>query len=249
MQHRLLDLVGEVYALLDLDAFRPGILDASRRAVQSDWASLNDIGPAPGAAHSLVDPPLPVELHVAFAEYARENHLLQHFLDTRDGRAHRMSDVCTQAAFHATDLYREVYAKIGLEYQMSFVFPAQEDHVLAVVLSRRQHDFSDEEVELVEAARPNLIQALRNAREHSALRQRLGEGSPVPLRDLRAYGLTSREAQVLRHVATGGSNADIARELSLSARTVQKHLENAYRKLGVKTRSEAARIAWATYAD
>lgn len=235
--------------MLDLDTFRPGLLDAIRRAVPSDWASLNDIGPEPGDALSLVEPPLPVELHVAFAEHAQDNHLLRHFQATRDGRAHRMSDVCTPDEFHATNLYREIYAKIGLEYQMSFVFPAQEDHVLAVVLSRTDHDYSDEEVALVEAARPHLIQAYRNAREHSALLQRLGDGSPVPPRDLRAYGLTSREAQVLRRVATGGSNADIARELSVSARTVQKHLENAYRKLGVSTRSEAARLAWATYVD
>lgn len=233
--------------MLDLDAFRPGLLDAIRRAVPSDWASLNDIGPEPGDAMSLVEPPLPVELHVAFAQHAQDNHLLQHFQATRDGRAHRMSDVCTEAEFRETDLYREVYAKIGLEFQMSFVFPAQEDHVLAVVLSRKHRDYSDEEVELVETARPHLIQAFRNAREHSALRQRLGESSPVPPRDLRAYGLTSREAQVVRRVATGGSNADIARELSLSARTVQKHLENAYRKLGVSTRSEAARLVWSTY--
>ena len=248
MERRLLDLVGEAYAVLELGAFRPALLEALRRAVPSDWASLNDIGPGPGEVLSLVEPPIPVELHVAFARHAHENPLLQHFQRTRDARAYRMSDVATHEQLHATALYREVYAVIGLEYQMAFVLPARDGHVLAPVLSRRHNDFTDEEVAFVEAARPHLIQAYRNAREHSVLLQRLGEAAPAPPVDLSAHGLTRREAEVLRHVAAGRSNADVAQDLAVSTRTVQKHLENAYRKLGVKSRSEAARIAWSTYA-
>lgn len=57
-------------------------------------------------------------------------------------------------------------------------------------------------------------------------------------------GLTAREAQVLRLVALGGSNRYVAGRLGVSGRTVQKHLENAFRKLDVTTRSEAAERAW-----
>ena len=249
MERRLLDLVGEVYGLLELDAFRPALLEALRRCVPSDWGSFNDIGPEPGDVVSLVEPPLPVDVHVAFAKYAHENHLVQHFQRTRDARVRRMSDVCTREEFHATDLYRHVYGPLGLEHQLAFVLPAPGDHVLGVVLNRRTHDFTDAEVGFLEIARPHLTQAYRNAREHSRLLRRLGEAAAIPPRDLRAHGLTKREAEVLRHVAAGRSNADVARQLDLSARTVQKHLENAYRKLGVRTRSEAARIAWAASAD
>jgi DNA-binding CsgD family transcriptional regulator len=249
MQRRLLDLVGEVYALLELDAFRPGLLEALRRALPCDWTALNDIGPKPGEVTSLVEPPLPVELHEAFARLAQQNPLVQHFQRTRSARAHRLSDVCTQEELRATELYDAVYAPIGLKYQMAFVLPAPGGHVLGVVLSRRHEDFTDDEVAFVESARPHLTQAYRNAREHTALLMRLGRASAVPPMDLRAHGLTKREAEVLRRVATGRSNADVARDLSLSARTVQKHLENAYRKLGVRSRSEAAQIAWATYGE
>lgn len=249
MDRRLLDLVGEAYSVLELAVFRPALLEAVRRAVACDWASYNDVGTEPGDAVSLVEPPLPVELHVAFARYAQQNPLLQHFQRTRDGRVHRMSDVTTPEDFMATDLYREVYGPIGLRYQMSFVLPSRDQRVLAIVLSRREQDFTDEEVTLVETARPHLIQSYRNALEHSKLLRRLGSSTSVPLKDLRAHGLTKREAEVLRHVAAGRSNADVAEELALSARTVQKHLENAYRKLGVTSRSEAARIAWTSYAE
>ena len=61
---------------------------------------------------------------------------------------------------------------------------------------------------------------------------------------LQDLGLTPREAEVAQLVATGGSNRDIAARLGVSDRTVQKHLERSFRKLGVKTRSEAAARAW-----
>lgn len=52
-------------------------------------------------------------------------------------------------------------------------------------------------------------------------------------------GLSAREAEVLALLAAGGSNEAAARRLDLSRRTVEKHLENAYRKLGVGGRAEA----------
>ncbi len=51
--------------------------------------------------------------------------------------------------------------------------------------------------------------------------------------------LTPREAEVLRLVSTGKSNREIADELFLSTRTVERHVENLYRKLDVHTRAEA----------
>jgi DNA-binding CsgD family transcriptional regulator len=62
---------------------------------------------------------------------------------------------------------------------------------------------------------------------------------------LQAAGLTAREAQVVRLVALGSSNRDVAAALGVSDRTVGKHLEHAFRKLEVRTRSEAAARAWA----
>jgi DNA-binding CsgD family transcriptional regulator len=53
-------------------------------------------------------------------------------------------------------------------------------------------------------------------------------------------GLTSREAEVLRLVAAGMSNAEIAARLVLSGRTVDNHVAAILRKLGVRTRHEAS---------
>ena len=56
-------------------------------------------------------------------------------------------------------------------------------------------------------------------------------------------GLTQREQQVLRLVASGERNKEIADRLSLSVRTVRFHIENLYRKLGVQSRTQAVRVA------
>jgi two-component system response regulator DegU len=57
-------------------------------------------------------------------------------------------------------------------------------------------------------------------------------------------GLTPAETTVLTHVAHGQSNADVAHELNVSERTIGKHLQRIYHKLGVTNRSQAATHAW-----
>jgi DNA-binding CsgD family transcriptional regulator len=52
-------------------------------------------------------------------------------------------------------------------------------------------------------------------------------------------GLTPRESEILREVATGATNDQIAARLAVSPRTVQKHLEHVFGKLGVGTRMAA----------
>jgi DNA-binding NarL/FixJ family response regulator len=56
-------------------------------------------------------------------------------------------------------------------------------------------------------------------------------------------GLTAREVDVLRLVALGLSDAEVAERLVLSVRTVNAHLRSVYRKLGVRSRAAAGRFA------
>lgn len=57
-------------------------------------------------------------------------------------------------------------------------------------------------------------------------------------------GLTEREVEVLRHVADGLSNNEIAERLFLSAKTVSRHLSNIYTKIGVTSRAGATAFAF-----
>jgi non-specific serine/threonine protein kinase len=56
-------------------------------------------------------------------------------------------------------------------------------------------------------------------------------------------GLSAREVEVLRLVARGLTNAQIAKELYISPRTVNAHMGSVYHKIGTSTRAEAARFA------
>jgi len=79
------------------------------------------------------------------------------------------------------------------------------------------------------------------ARLHFSEKAKQAVSSPSP-----AYpaGLTAREIEVLRLVATGYPDARIARELVLSPRTINTHLRSIYAKLGVSSRTAATRSAF-----
>ena len=89
-------------------------------------------------------------------------------------------------------------------------------------LIRRASDFTPRERALFGIVAPALERELRE-RPRSAL----------------PPSLTLQERRVLHHLATGLTNAEIADRLVVMPSTVRKHLENAYRKLGVSNRLAA----------
>ncbi len=66
----------------------------------------------------------------------------------------------------------------------------------------------------------------------------------VPQTAAQASGLTERELSILKLVAEGLSNLEIANRLFVTEQTVKFHLSNIYRKLGVANRTEATRYAY-----
>jgi DNA-binding CsgD family transcriptional regulator len=83
--------------------------------------------------------------------------------------------------------------------------------------------FSEREKAMLALARPHVA-------ELHTRRDRELRGEP---------NLTPRQWEVLRRVAAGASNTQIARDLGLSEATVRKHLENVFLRLGVQSRTEA----------
>jgi DNA-binding NarL/FixJ family response regulator len=76
--------------------------------------------------------------------------------------------------------------------------------------------------------------------------ERLGAAPDVMRVDSpgRTAGLTERELEVLRHLAAGETNRAIAGELTLSERTVDRHVSNIFAKLGVSSRVAATAYAY-----
>ncbi|MFK3796353.1 response regulator [Pseudomonas sp. NPDC088444] len=89
-----------------------------------------------------------------------------------------------------------------------------------------------------------ILQSARNASQPMGL-----DHAPAYDRLASRFQLTEREFEVLRWVACGKTNKDIADILQLSPRTVNKHLEHIYIKLGVETRTAATSVAMAAMSE
>src|SRR5208283_3821215 len=62
---------------------------------------------------------------------------------------------------------------------------------------------------------------------------------------LRALGLTDRQAQALHTITLGHTPTETAARMGIARRTLDKHLQHAYDKLGVSTLAQATASAWA----
>jgi DNA-binding NarL/FixJ family response regulator len=127
-------------------------------------------------------------------------------------------------------------------------------HLKAIVLSAHAHSERIEQAlkagavaYVVKTAHAeDLSSAIRQSFDHSVfLATSQGAPPPEPVRELDddATGLTKREREILRLVAEGHSNAELARMLWVTEQTVKFHLSNIYRKLDVANRTEASRWA------
>ena len=79
----------------------------------------------------------------------------------------------------------------------------------------------------------SIVDAVLRAAGHESRRER----------GIAPAGLTEREGEVLRLLARGGTLKTIARELGLSVKTVDRHVQNIYAKAGVRTRAAATLFA------
>ena len=97
---------------------------------------------------------------------------------------------------------------------------------------------------LAKSVDPNdLPSTLRQAVEGNFFSASAVTGEPES-NTAKAAGLTERERSILEALAKGKSNDEIAKELWVTQQTVKFHLTNIYRKLGVKNRTEATRLAY-----
>jgi ATP/maltotriose-dependent transcriptional regulator MalT len=135
----------------------------------------------------------------------------------------------TAQLWGAAEIQREA---IGLQFS-----PVESSHYAPYVAAARARlEETSWEAELTEGRAMTLDQAIDYALEQPAIQ----EETAAPYYPA---GLSAREAEVLKLVASGLTNAQIAKQLFISPNTVNRHLNSIYHKLGVSSRAAATRFA------
>lgn len=139
----------------------------------------------------------------------------------------RLSDSWTERDYARTPL-GSLFAAMGVRHDVRVPMTPRGGTDRRLLLFRHDGpDFTERELLMLQLIRPHLAE-LHERRD----------------RELRSEpNLTPRQWEILRQVATGASDIQIARALGLSQATVPKHLENIFLRLHVLSRTEAlARI-------
>jgi DNA-binding CsgD family transcriptional regulator len=170
-----------------------------------------------------------------FETYFHEHPLLVHYRATGSSGPAKISDFVSRRRFHRLSIYSEYFRHIPVDDQIAFSVDCAADGLIAAfALSRSGSDFSDDDRAILCAIKEPLTNGLRRVRDRRSARAALAAADSGTLTNL-----TDREAQILQLAARGRTNRSIAREFGVSPRTVAKHLEHIYRKLGVTSRAAA----------
>jgi DNA-binding CsgD family transcriptional regulator len=218
-----LDLLGAMSeAALDKASFARLGVDGLPALVASEFTTLSICHLASGKREVFGLPAgaLSAQDRAAFDRHFHE-HPLVRFHAYQGGRVpQRITDSVPFEQFRRTALYNDYYRRIRIDHAIALPIYVRDGLLVSFVLNRTRRDFTDRECALLEVLRPYLAK----------IYQRINTVGQ----------LTTREAEVLRWVAAGKSDAQIGAILRISARTVQKHLQNIYDKLGVESRTAAA---------
>jgi DNA-binding CsgD family transcriptional regulator len=163
-----------------------------------------------------------------FDRFFEVHPLVRYHASHLGGGAHRISDSLPRARFRETALYNEYYRHIGIDHVVAVLLFVDRGLLVSFVLNRNGRDFSDRERALLDLVREPLAALYRNL---------LARGRKA--RGFDALPVTRREREVLAWLAAGKTDRDISEILGMSPRTVQKHLQHIYVKLGVETRTAA----------
>jgi DNA-binding CsgD family transcriptional regulator len=164
----------------------------------------------------------------------RSHPVLGHWIDGHTGVAVVSALVTDRHAWRNSEAFSLLQQGLGCT-ETAGIRINTGDYAVRMIGVARQRDFTREEIELLEdLERP--VNVLTAHADWLAGIQRTTDGAGSPLRRATDAGLTSREFEVLQLLADGLLASTIADRLSISPRTVHRHLTHIYRKLDTHDR-------------
>lgn len=234
-----LEAVGAVgEAASGLESFMRGGVHCLPRLIASDLTHVSVCDLETGKRNVVTDVPGAIcsRDQQAFNRHFARNPLVLEHGHNPGAHAVRISDLLPETQFRCSPLFDEYYRAVGINYVMALPVHVEGRELVSFVFNRIDRDFTETERACAEAIRPLLGNLYRMAR---ALDARAAWGAPAPIPPAADACLTCRERQVLQWLGSGKTDKDIATILGISPRTVHKHLQRIYEKLGVETRTAA----------
>jgi DNA-binding CsgD family transcriptional regulator len=234
---RVLDAVHRLYAVKDVAEFPKTMMAVAEELVPCVNISFDSVNLATGEATDVFDRPIAIPHHEFLARWQSFCHEHPGIAFLKNGgkaSVFAIDDFLSQRQFRRTAFYQEFFHPISGTHQLGVILPLR--GFVAGMAMNRDAKFTSGERELIELLHPHFVQALHHAQIFSSVRG----VSEFDYRPWRTMGLTHRECEVLRWLMEGKRNDEIAVIVGAKPRTVGKHLENIYSKLGVETRAAAA---------
>lgn len=166
--------------------------------------------------------------------WARHPHTQSYTRNVSDRTPRRMSDIVAPRRWRQMEEFRAL--QDGMQFFQLSIIPPAPWRYRGWLIARSQHDFADTHVDIATGIAP-VLAAL------GPLYERLESWRPTTESPANMPGITARELLVLDLVADGMTETAIGRRLGISYRTVEKHLEHIYRKLGCRDRLIAVSMA------
>jgi DNA-binding CsgD family transcriptional regulator len=226
----------EMVASTDLDRLRQTTVEALAGVVGGPLVAWNEVCPRTGRIEAVtfpqLDPAMFDQLGEAFAAHVEDHPVIAHNRSTADPRPWAISDFVGLRDFRHTGLYADFYQPLGATDQISFILP-DKDLIVGVALNTADGPITERERTLCRLIQPVVLQTYRHLRA-----QLPDEQSAVVFLERRR--LTPREVAVMMLVRDSASTKRISAQLSISSRTVEKHVEHALMKLGMASRLQAS---------
>jgi DNA-binding CsgD family transcriptional regulator len=224
---KVLDLAMEFSAMSPAEIDYGWIAESLQKVLECPTATFSEVSRDGVVGLGWPETLLPTSTMTDVTRRNMERHpLIQHYLQTADHRPLAVTDVMSLRRWRSSATGSDIHAVTGFYDHLALPLLSAPGTMRAFALGREEGTFTGQEREFVEKLHPLLIIMDKKAR--------LARSQVVQDR------LTRREEQVLGLIAEGLTRQVTARRLRISIRTVDKHLEAIYRKLGVNSHIQAA---------
>lgn len=175
-------------------------------------------------------------LNGLLGQAAADDPLIRHYLDTDDFAPRATADVVDVRAWRSTTACAMARELMGAASCVSLPLARRAGGHRGLTVTLPGTDLGERERRYLEGVHPLLIALDRHLEHLARWRRTTRADDRGAVRSAAEVGLTPRELTVLVLLAEARTAAAIGRRLRISPRTVHKHLENLYRKLGTTDR-------------